>query len=159
MAETFRALRSRNYRLFFTGQTLSLIGSWMQTVAMSWLVYRLTGSKVMLGTVALSSQIPMFLAAPFAGVITDRLNRYKILLVTQSLAMLQAAILSVLVLTNLIEPWHVIVLSMFIGIVNAFDMPTRQALPSGPRLASHWPMATSPASSSCEVTLTTCRHA
>lgn len=81
----------------------------------------------MLGTVALSSQIPMFLAAPFAGVITDRLNRYKILLVTQSLAMLQAAILSVLVLTKLIEPWHVIVLSMFIGVVNAFDMPTRQA--------------------------------
>ncbi len=127
MAETFRALRSRNYRLFFTGQTLSLIGSWMQTVAMSWLVYRLTGSKVMLGTVALSSQIPMFLAAPFAGVVTDRLNRYKILLVTQSLAMLQAAILSVLVLTKLIEPWHVIVLSIFIGFVNAFDMPTRQA--------------------------------
>jgi MFS family permease len=99
----------------------------MQTVAMSWLVYRLTGSKVMLGTVALSSQIPMFFAAPFAGVITDRLNRQKILVVTQSLALLQAAILSALVLANAIQPWHVIVLSVFIGLVNAFDMPTRQA--------------------------------
>lgn len=127
MAETFRALRSRNYRLFFSGQTLSLIGTWMQTVAMSWLVYRLTGSKVMLGTVALSSQIPMFFTAPFAGVITDRLDRRKILLVTQSLALLQAAILSGLVLAKVIASWHIIVLSVFIGFVNAFDMPTRQA--------------------------------
>ena len=127
MAETFRALRSRNYRLFFTGQTLSLIGSWMQTVAMSWLIYRITGSKVMLGTVALSSQIPMFVAAPFAGVVTDRLNRHKILLVTQSLAMLQALTLAILVLTGTVHPWHIIVLSAFIGVVNAFDMPTRQA--------------------------------
>ncbi len=99
----------------------------MQTVALSWLVFRITGSKVMLGTVALSAQIPMFLAAPFAGVITDRLNRQKILLVTQGLAMLQATILAVLILTRLIHPWHVIVLSIFIGVVNAFDMPTRQA--------------------------------
>jgi len=127
MAETFRALRSRNYRLFFIGQTLSLIGTWMQTVAMSWLVYRLTGSEVMLGTVALSSQIPMFFAAPFAGVVTDRLNRQKIIIVTQTLALIQAAALSALVLTHAIRPWHVIVLSAFIGIVNAFDMPTRQA--------------------------------
>jgi MFS family permease len=131
MAETFRALRSRNYRLFFIGQTLSLTGTWMQTVAMSWLIYRLTGSKVMLGTVALSSQIPMFFTAPFAGVVTDRLDRQKILIVTQSLALLQAAILSVLVLANLIQPWHVIVLSAFIGFVNAFDMPTRQAFVPG----------------------------
>jgi MFS family permease len=127
MADTFRALRSRNYRLFFIGQTLSLIGTWMQTVAMSWLVYRITGSKVMLGTVALSSQIPMFFAAPFAGVITDRLDRKKILLVTQSLALLQAAVLSALVLCGVIVPWHIIVLSVFIGLINAFDMPTRQA--------------------------------
>ncbi len=127
MGETFRALRSRNYRLFFIGQTLSLTGSWMQTVAMSWLVYRLTGSKVMLGTVALASQIPMLVAAPIAGVITDKVNRQKLLVMTQALALIQAAVLSALVLTGHVLPWHVIVLSAFIGIVNAFDMPGRQA--------------------------------
>ena len=127
MGETFRAFKSRNYRLFFTGQTLSLTGSWMQTVAMSWLVYRITGSKVMLGTVALSSQIPLFLAAPFAGVVTDRVNRLRLLVVTQSMAMVQAAILSALVLTGVVMPWHIIVLSIFAGVINAFDMPTRQA--------------------------------
>jgi len=103
----------------------------MQTVAMSWLVYRLTGSKVMLGTVALSSQIPMFFTAPYAGVITDRLDRQKILVVTQVLSLVQAAILSALVLAHAIQAWHVIVLSAFIGIVNAFDMPTRQAFVPG----------------------------
>lgn len=127
MAETFRALRSRNYRLFFIGQTLSLTGTWMQTVAMSWLVYRMTGSEVMLGTVALSSQIPMLVTAPMAGVVSDRVHRQKLLVITQTLSMLQAAVLAGLVFSGVVQPWHVIALSGFIGIVNAFDMPTRQA--------------------------------
>jgi MFS family permease len=128
MSETFRALRSRNYRLFFGGQILSLIGTWMESVAMSWLVYRITGSEVLLGTVAFSSQIPMFLVSPFAGVATDRVDRRKLLIVTQSLSMVLAATLATLVLTNTIQVWHIIALSIGVGVVNAFDTPARQAL-------------------------------
>lgn len=127
MAETFRALRSRNYRLFFIGQTLSLIGTWMQTLAMSWLVLRLTGSAVMLGTVALASQIPMLISAPFGGVLSDRVNRRRLLILTQSLALAQAAVLAALVLAGLIQTWQILVLSACLGIINAFDMPNRQA--------------------------------
>lgn len=127
MSNTFRALRSRNYRLFFSGQILSLIGSWMENLAMSWLVYRLTHSELLLGTVSFSSQIPMFLISPIAGVVTDRIHKRKLLVITQTLAMLLALTLALLVLTNRIQPWHIIVLSVFVGIVNAFDMPGRQA--------------------------------
>jgi len=122
-----RALQHRNYRLFFAGQTLSLIGTWMQQIAMSWLVYRITGSAMLLGVVGFASQIPTFLLAPFAGVLADRWNKHRVLLWAQTLAMLQAIVLTVLVLGNMVQVWHIIVLSVFIGMVNAFDIPARQS--------------------------------
>ena len=124
---TFRALGSRNYRLFFSGQGISLIGTWTQQVAVSWLVYRLTGSSLLLGTVAFCNQVPMFFLAPFAGVVADRWNRKRLLILTQSLSMVQALILAALVLTSVIQTWHIVVLSLFIGTVNAFDVPIRQS--------------------------------
>ncbi|MFA5157134.1 MAG: MFS transporter [Candidatus Omnitrophota bacterium] len=127
MTHIFRALRHRNYRLFFGGQSISLIGTWMQQIAMSWLVYRLTNSAFLLGTVVFFGQIPALILMPFAGVIADRHNRRNILLITQILAMLQAFVLSALVLTGSIEVWQIIALSMFLGLVNSFDMPVRQA--------------------------------
>ncbi|WP_202621862.1 MFS transporter [Pontibacter russatus] len=123
----FRALESRNYRLFFTGQGISLVGTWMQQIALSWLVYRLTDSVFLLGAVTFSSQIPSFLLGPFAGVAADRFNRHKVLIVTQALSMLQASTLAVLVLTETVEIWHVLALSAVLGIINALDISTRQA--------------------------------
>ena len=123
----FRALDYRNYRLFFVGQGISLIGTWMQQIALSWLVYRLTDSVFLLGAVTFSSQIPSFLLGPFAGVLADRFDRKKVLLVTQALSMVQASTLAVLVLTGSIEVWHVLTLSALLGTINAFDMATRQA--------------------------------
>ena len=122
-----RSLRSRNFRLFVTGQSISLIGTWMQSVAMSWLVYRLTGSAFLLGVVGFTSQIPTFLLAPVAGVFADRWNRRHLLIATQVLAMLQAAVLAAAVLTGVIQVWHIIVLSILLGVVNAFDIPIRQS--------------------------------
>ena len=122
-----RALHHRNYRLFFGGQSISLIGTWMQQIAMSWLVYRLTNSALLLGVVGFSSQIPIFLFASIAGVYADRWNRHRILVVTQTLAMIQALILAFLTLIGTIHVWHIIVLSIFLGVINAFDMPTRQS--------------------------------
>ena len=122
-----RALRSRNYRLFVAGQGVSLVGTWMQQVAMSWLVYRLTGSAFLLGVVGFTSQIPTLLFAPVAGVLADRWNRRRLLIITQTLAMLQAALLAAAVLSGAIQVWQIIVLSMFLGIVNAFDIPIRQS--------------------------------
>jgi MFS family permease len=126
LQNVFRALRSRNYRLFFVGQGISLIGTWMQTIAMSWLVYRLTGSAFLLGVVGFSSMFPVFIFAALAGVFIDRHNRHRILLLTQSLAMIQAFTLAALVLTNTITVWAIIVLSAFLGIINSIDMPARQ---------------------------------
>ncbi len=123
----FRALSSRNYRLFFGGQGISLIGTWMQQIAMSWLVYRMTNSPFLLGLIGFSSQICSLFFSPFAGVISDRWNRHRILVVTQSLAMIQAFILAVLTLTGVVTVLHLIILALFLGFVNAFDMPTRQA--------------------------------
>jgi MFS family permease len=123
----FRAFHYRNYRLFFSGQGISLIGTWMQQAAMSWLVYRLTGSTLLLGAVAFSNQIPTLFLGPFAGVVADRLERKRLLIWTQSLSMVQALILAALVLTGAIATWHLIALSLFIGIVNAFDIPVRQS--------------------------------
>lgn len=123
----FRALRNRNYRLFLTGQGISLIGTWMQQVALSWLVYRMTNSAFLLGMVVFLGQIPAFILMPFAGAIADRHNRRNILIITQSLALLQALILAVLVLFGLIKVWQIIALSMFLGLINSFDMPVRQA--------------------------------
>jgi MFS family permease len=122
-----RALRNKNYRLFFIGQGLSLIGTWMQNIAMSWLVYRLTNSPFYLGVVGFSSQIPILLAAPLGGVLADRWNKKNILIFTQALSLLQAAILAILVITGAIQIWHVILMSILLGTVNGFDMPTRQA--------------------------------
>jgi MFS family permease len=123
----FRGLSHRNYRLFFGGQGISLIGTWMQQIAMSWLVYRLTNSAFLLGVIGFSSQICSFVFSPFAGVISDRWNRHHILVATQSLAMVQAFILASLTLMGVIAVHHLVILAIFLGLVNAFDMPTRQA--------------------------------
>ncbi|UFS68794.1 MFS transporter [Geomonas sp. RF6] len=122
-----RALRYRNYRLFFLGQSVSLVGTWMQQVAMSWLVYRLTGSAVLLGVIGFVGQLPTFLFAPFAGVLADRWDRRELVLCTQALAMLQAAILALIVVTGMVEVWHVIALASFLGVISAFDVPVRQS--------------------------------
>ncbi len=122
-----RALRHRNYRLFFTGQSVSLIGTWITRVATSWLVYRLTHSAGMLGIVGFAGQIPTFLLAPFAGVWVDRLDRYRVLLTTQVLAMLQSFALAALALSGVIQIWHVLALQAFQGMINAFDTPARQS--------------------------------
>lgn len=123
----FRSLQYRNYRLFFAGQSVSLIGTWIQRIAMPWLVYDLTKSVFLLGLVGFAGQIPTLLLSPFAGVITDRWNRYHILIATQILAMLQAVILTLLVFNKSIEVWHIVLLSSFLGCINAFDIPARQS--------------------------------
>jgi MFS family permease len=123
----FRALRHRNYRLFFSGQIISLVGTWMQSVAQSWLVYRLTGSSLLLGLVGFSSQIPVFLLAPIGGVVADRYTRHRIVIATQSTAMVLAFILSALTLLGHIRVWEIMVLSSCLGVANAFDIPARQA--------------------------------
>jgi MFS family permease len=122
-----RALRHRNYRLFFGGQSISLIGTWMTRVATAWLVYRLTGSALLLGIVGFAGQIPVFVFSPFAGVWADRLNRHRVLVATQTLAMLQSLTLAGLALSHIITVPQIIVLACFQGFINAFDMPTRQA--------------------------------
>jgi MFS family permease len=122
-----RALNSRNYRLFFSGQSVSLIGTWMTRIATSWLVYRLTNSALLLGVVGFVGQIPSFLLAPVAGVLVDRWNRRRLLVATQVMAMAQSLVMAVLTLTGVVRIWHIIALSAFQGVVNAFDMPARQA--------------------------------
>lgn len=122
-----RALGHRNYRLFFTGQSISLIGTWMTRIATSWLVYKLTGSALLLGVVGFAGQIPTFLLSPFAGVWVDRWDRHRLLVTTQVLAMLQTLALGILTLTGLIDITILILLSLFQGFINAFDMPARQA--------------------------------
>jgi MFS family permease len=126
-AHAYRALRHRNFRLFFGGQSISLVGTWMTRVATSWLVYRLTGSAVLLGTVSFAGQIPTFLLAPFAGVLVDRWNRHTVLVWTQALAMVQSLALAFLTLTHRVTIAEVLILSAFQGCINAFDMPGRQS--------------------------------
>ncbi len=126
-SHAWRALRHRNFRLFFSGQSISLIGTWMTRVATSWLVYRLTGSALLLGFVGFMGQIPTFLLAPFAGVWVDRLDRRKVLLWTQALAGVQSLALAGLTLSKRITIHEILVLSAFQGLINAFDMPGRQA--------------------------------
>ncbi|HKX26259.1 MAG TPA: MFS transporter [Blastocatellia bacterium] len=123
----WRALSHRNYQLFFSGQSVSLIGTWMTRIATSWLVYRLTGSALLLGVVGFAGQIPTFLLSPFAGVLVDRWNRHRLLVATQVLAMLQSFALGTLTLTGRINIHHLLWLSLFQGVINAFDMPARQA--------------------------------
>ena len=122
-----RALAHRNFRLFFFGQGVSLIGTWMQQVAMTWLVYELRHSALLLGLVGFASQIPTFFVTPLAGVFTDRWNRHRTLLVTQTLALVQALILTLLAYFDWVQVWNLLALSVCLGLVNAFDIPTRQA--------------------------------
>lgn len=130
LSHTFRALKHRNYQLFFAGQLVSLCGTWMQSVAQSWLIYKMTDSAVLLGLVGFCGQIPVFLLAPFGGAIADRKNRHRILLVTQTMAMILAFVLATLTLTGRVQEWHIFALASLLGIVNAFDIPARQAFVS-----------------------------
>jgi MFS family permease len=123
----FRSLRYRNYRLFFSGQSISLIGTWMQRIAMPWMVYHITDSPFMLGLVSFGGQIPTFLLAPVAGVITDKFDKYKVLVITQVVFLFQALILAILTLTGSIHIWHIVILSIALGCINAFDVPSRQS--------------------------------
>ncbi|HOP39566.1 MAG TPA: MFS transporter [Geobacteraceae bacterium] len=122
-----RAFRYRNYRLYFIGQTLSLMGTWMQLIAVGWLVYRLTGSALYLGVVAFAGQISTLVLTPFAGLLSDRMNRRRLLLWTQSLALVQALTLALVVLSGSVRIWQVAVLSLLNGVINSFDMPARHS--------------------------------
>jgi len=124
---TFRAFKYLNYRLWFSGQGVSLIGTWMQRIAVGWMVYRLTNSAFLLGMVGFMGQIPILILTPFIGVFIDRWSRYHVVLVMQILAMVQAFILAFLVLHGSIQIWHIMALSVALGIINAFDMPARQS--------------------------------
>ena len=123
----FRSLRYRNYRLFFSGQSISLIGTWIQRIATPWLVYHLTGSPFLLGLVGFAGQIPTFFIAPFAGVLTDRWNKYYIMIGTQVAAMIQALILAFLYFNGSITIWYIVLLNIILGCINAFDVPARQS--------------------------------
>jgi MFS family permease len=123
----FRSLKYRNYRLFFTGQSISLIGTWMQRIALPWLVYNITGSAFLLGLVSFAGQIPTFIIAPFAGVLTDRFSKYRVLLTTQVISLLQALILAILTLGGDIKIWQIVILSIVMGCINAFDVPSRHS--------------------------------
>jgi MFS family permease len=125
---TFNAFRSRNYRLYFTGQSVSLIGTWMQKTAVSWVVYTLTHSKFMLGVTLFATMFPSFLLSFLGGVVSDRYNRYKVLLLTQIISMIQAILLTLLIFFKHYSVWEIIALGVMLGIVNAFDVPARQSL-------------------------------
>jgi len=127
MKSIIRSLRHRNFRLYFFGQGFSVTGTWMQSVAMGWLVYRLTGSKALLGLAGFASQILTFVVAPFAGVLADRWNRRHTIIAAQALAMAQAMALAFVTLTGVVQVWHVIALSVFTGLVRGFEVPTRQS--------------------------------
>jgi len=127
LATTLRALRHRNFRLFFAGQLISLIGTWMQNVAQSWLVYRITGSSALLGMVGFAGQFPVFLFSPLGGLIADRHSRHRTVISTQTAAMILAFTFSALTLLHRVQVWHIFVLAALLGIVNAFDIPARQA--------------------------------
>jgi len=127
-ARTFRAFKSRNYRLFFTGQSISLIGTWMQKTAVSWVIYSLTHSTFMLGVTLFASLFPAFIFSLVGGVVSDRYNRFKLLLTTQVASLIQAVLLAVLILLKHYEVWEILTLSVILGIINAFDVPARQSL-------------------------------
>lgn len=127
LSRILASLKSRNFRLYFGGMCVSLTGTWMQQIAMSWLVYKLTGSVFLLATVTFMAQIPILLVTPFMSVFVDRFDRRKILVFTQTLSGVQALLMALLTLTGLIEVWHIMILSLFIGCINALDNPTRQA--------------------------------
>jgi MFS family permease len=122
-----RALRHRNYRIFVSGQLVSLIGTWMQSVAESWLVYRLTGSPVLLGVVGFANRIPVFLFSTVGGAVADRYDRHRIVIATQIASMFLASTLAILTLTHLVQVWHLMTIAALLGLVNAFDIPARQS--------------------------------
>ena len=124
---TLRALQYRNFQLFFSGQLISLIGTWMQNVSQAWLVYRLTGSSVALGAIGFAGQIPIFLFSPVGGIVADHYPRRLVVIATQTSAMLLAFALAALTLTETVRIWHIFVLSAALGVVNAFDIPARQS--------------------------------
>ena len=126
-ANTFRALKNRNFRLFFLGQIISLTGTWMQSVAQSWLVYQITGSVALLGLIGFAGQFPVFLLTAFGGAFADKYDRRKILVITQTCSMVLASVLAFLTLTGSVQVWQLFVLASLSGIVNAFDIPTRQS--------------------------------
>src|ERR1035437_4680879 len=125
---TFRAFKNRNYRLFFTGQSVSLIGTWMQKTAVSWVIYTLTHSTFMLGLTLFASMFPSFLFSLIGGVVSDRYNRYRVLLTTQVASLIQALLLAVLILLKHYAVWEILSLSVVLRIINAFDVPARQSL-------------------------------
>jgi MFS family permease len=122
-----RALRHRNFQLFFAGQLISLTGTWMQSVAQSWLVYRMTGSAALLGLVGFATQLPVFLFAPVGGAIADRHQRHRVIVGTQIASMVLAFVLAGITLAGVVEVWHIFVLAVMVGVVNALDIPTRQS--------------------------------
>jgi MFS family permease len=125
---TFRAFKSRNYRLYFTGQSVSLIGTWMQKTAVSWVIYTLTHSTFMLGLTLFASQFPSFMFSLIGGVVSDRYNRYRVLLTTQVASLIQALLLATLILLKHYAVWEILSLSVVLGLINAFDVPARQSL-------------------------------
>jgi MFS family permease len=128
LSQTFRALRHRNFRLFVIGQIVSLVGTWMQNVAQSWLVYRLTHSALLMGTAWFCVQIPVFALGPLGGLAADRHSRHRLVVLTQTLSMFQALVLAILTLTGKVQVWHILALAVVLGTINAFDMPARQSL-------------------------------
>jgi len=128
LAQAFRALRHRNFRLFAAGQIVSLVGTWMQTVAQAWLVYRLTHSELLLGTTWFCTQIPVFALGALGGLAADRYSRHRLVVITQILSMCQALLLAALTLTGKVQVWQILALAVTLGTINAFDMPARQSL-------------------------------
>src|SRR5688572_694473 len=127
MKLTLRALRHRNFALFMSGQICALIGYWIQQIALTWLVYRLTGSATLLGALAFASNLPVLLLAPFAGLWSDRFNRHRMMLAIQLLEMLQAIILTALAFTGSIAIWHIMALAVMLGMCVAVELPVRHA--------------------------------
>lgn len=127
MNHLLRALGQRNFRFYFIGQSASFVGTWMQQIALAWLIYRLTGSPFMLGLATFAGNIPILFLAPFGGVWSDRLNRRRAMMLTQALSLMQAAVLAGLTFAGQIEVWHLLAAAAFLGVVNAFDTPLRQA--------------------------------
>lgn len=123
----FRSLQHRNFRLFFMGQGISLIGTWMQMTAVAWLVWRLSHNALLLGLVGFATQIPAFALAPFAGVLVDRVDRHRLIILTQVLSMAQALLLAGLMYSGRIAIWQIVVLSLLLGFINAMDVPARQS--------------------------------
>ena len=127
LPHSLRAFRHRDYRLYFAGQGISQTGTWLQMIATSWLIYHLSGSAFMLGLAAFAQHIPMLVLGPFAGVWVDRLRKRKVLIVTQSVALAQSLVMLALIILGYIEPWHLVLANLVLGIVNAFDSPARQS--------------------------------